>query len=203
LQENNFKAVLESIRDLMNEDAAVPAWLHDILLGYGDPGAAQYEHMEGQLRTVDFKDTFLDAKHLRESFPGHEVEFVGAKGNEELAKPFRITFEPPAAKAEDGGAKVYFLQGLLWLLLQHPQPTRKPPDLPNTILTLPNHQPTTRFITYLIRASARQSPTPMTTPLPLHPVSWSRATPSHGLDLILKISLLKTRSASPQPRSQP
>ena len=40
-KENNFKAVLESIRDLMNEDAAVPAWLHDILLGYGDPGAAQ------------------------------------------------------------------------------------------------------------------------------------------------------------------
>ena len=59
-KENNFKAVLESIRDLMNEDAAVPAWLHDILLGYGDPGAAQYTHMEGRLQTVDFKDTFLD-----------------------------------------------------------------------------------------------------------------------------------------------
>lgn len=38
LQENNFKAVLESIRDLMNEDCVVPPWLHDILLGYGDPG---------------------------------------------------------------------------------------------------------------------------------------------------------------------
>lgn len=37
-KENNFKAVLESIRDLMNADCAVPAWLHDILLGYGDPG---------------------------------------------------------------------------------------------------------------------------------------------------------------------
>jgi intron-binding protein aquarius len=53
--------VLESIRDLMNEDCVVPPWLHDILLGYGDPGAAQYQNMEGTLRTVDFKDTFLDA----------------------------------------------------------------------------------------------------------------------------------------------
>ncbi len=40
-KENNFKAVLESIRDLMNEDCVLPPWLHDILLGYGDPGAAQ------------------------------------------------------------------------------------------------------------------------------------------------------------------
>lgn len=30
--------MLESIRDLMNEDTVVPPWLHDILLGYGDPG---------------------------------------------------------------------------------------------------------------------------------------------------------------------
>ena len=59
-KENNFKAVLESIRDLLNEDCVLPPWLHDILLGYGDPGAAQYQHMEGCLQTVDFKDTFLD-----------------------------------------------------------------------------------------------------------------------------------------------
>jgi intron-binding protein aquarius len=37
-KENNFKAVLESIRDLMNEDVIIPPWLHDIFLGYGDPG---------------------------------------------------------------------------------------------------------------------------------------------------------------------
>ncbi len=60
-KENNFKAVLESIRDLMNEDCVLPPWLHDIMLGYGDPGAAQYKHMDGCLQTVDFKDTFLDA----------------------------------------------------------------------------------------------------------------------------------------------
>ena len=41
-KENNFKAVLETIRDLMNNECVVPDWLHDIILGYGDPGAAHY-----------------------------------------------------------------------------------------------------------------------------------------------------------------
>lgn len=41
-KENNFKAVLETIRELMNTECVVPAWLHDIILGYGDPGAAHY-----------------------------------------------------------------------------------------------------------------------------------------------------------------
>ncbi len=37
--ENNFKAVLETIRDLLNVphvDKAVPDWLHDVFLGYGN-----------------------------------------------------------------------------------------------------------------------------------------------------------------------
>jgi Intron-binding protein aquarius N-terminus len=41
-KENNFKAVLESIRDLMSEEAVIPAWMHDLFLGYGDPADAQY-----------------------------------------------------------------------------------------------------------------------------------------------------------------
>jgi len=54
-KENNFKAILECIRDLMNSDCVVPDWLHDIFLGYGDPAAAQSINMPNQLRTVDFK----------------------------------------------------------------------------------------------------------------------------------------------------
>ena len=54
-QENNFKAVLECIRDLMNERTVLPEWLHDIFLGYGDPAAAQYTNLPNTLRTVDFK----------------------------------------------------------------------------------------------------------------------------------------------------
>jgi len=41
-QENNFKAVLETIRDLMKSNAVVPPWLHDVFLGYGDPGKLFY-----------------------------------------------------------------------------------------------------------------------------------------------------------------
>ncbi|CAL8471736.1 g11278 [Coccomyxa elongata] len=94
-KENNFKAVLESIRDLMNEDTVLPEWLHDIFLGYGDPAAAQYTQLpDSFLRTLDFKDTFLDAQHLRDSFPGYDVEIKNNSGGPEAVRPFRITFPP-------------------------------------------------------------------------------------------------------------
>jgi len=44
-KENNFKAVLDTIRDLMNINCVVPDWLHDIILGYGDPGSAHYSRL--------------------------------------------------------------------------------------------------------------------------------------------------------------
>ncbi|CAN7020136.1 unnamed protein product [Brassica oleracea var. botrytis] len=92
-KENNFKAILESIRDLMNEYCIVPDWLHNVFLGYGNPSAAQWPNMPNLLKTVDFKDTFLDANHLSESFPDYEVSFVNADGAEVLdpRPPFRIT----------------------------------------------------------------------------------------------------------------
>jgi intron-binding protein aquarius len=48
-KENNFKAVLETIRELMNTQCVVPDFLHDIILGYGDPGAAHYSKMPNQV----------------------------------------------------------------------------------------------------------------------------------------------------------
>jgi hypothetical protein len=50
-----LQAVLESIRDSLNEQLVIPEWLVDIFLGYGDAGAAHYTAMPGLLRTVDFK----------------------------------------------------------------------------------------------------------------------------------------------------
>jgi intron-binding protein aquarius len=44
-KENNFKAILQTIRELINTAAvgrAIPAWMHDVFLGYGNPGAANY-----------------------------------------------------------------------------------------------------------------------------------------------------------------
>lgn len=100
-KENNFKAILESIRDLMNEDAAVPPWLHDIFLGYDNPAAAQWQNMPKteQLRSLDFKDTFLDSEHLCDSFPEYQVRFITPDGEEDEhpKPPFRVTL-PEAEK---------------------------------------------------------------------------------------------------------
>lgn len=44
-KENNFRAVLETIRQLINTEAigrAVPFWLHDLILGYGASDSANY-----------------------------------------------------------------------------------------------------------------------------------------------------------------
>ncbi|CAL1394512.1 unnamed protein product [Linum trigynum] len=92
-KENNFKAILESIRDLMNEYCIVPEWLHKIFLGYGNPSAAQWTNMPDLLEKVDFKDTFIDAEHLKESFQDYQVCFVNQDGVESLdpRPPFRIT----------------------------------------------------------------------------------------------------------------
>ncbi|PIN23485.1 DEAD box containing helicase [Handroanthus impetiginosus] len=93
-KENNFKAILESIRDLMNETCIVPDWLHDIFLGYGNPSAAQWTNMPDLLEKVDFKDTLLDAAHVKESFPNYQVCFINSDGSENLnpCPPFRIVF---------------------------------------------------------------------------------------------------------------
>ncbi len=65
-------------------------------------------------KQVDFKDTFLDAEHLRESFPRHDVTFLPPQPQPHLLAPpadappqppFRITFPDPPAAADADGAK--------------------------------------------------------------------------------------------------
>lgn len=97
-KENNFKAVLETIRDLMNTECIVPDWLHDIFLGYDDPAAAHYTRMPNQIRTLDFNDTFLDFEHLKASFPQYSVK-TNEQDSNKLIPPFRITF--PEESADD------------------------------------------------------------------------------------------------------
>lgn len=48
-KENNFKAVLESIRDLMTETTTIPTWMHDLFLGYGAPEDTQFAVRTHQL----------------------------------------------------------------------------------------------------------------------------------------------------------
>ncbi|KAJ7344898.1 hypothetical protein JRQ81_000848 [Phrynocephalus forsythii] len=90
-KENNFKAVLETIRNLMNTDCVVPDWLHDIILGYGDPSSAHYSKMPNQISSLDFNDTFLSIDHLKASFPGYSIK-VTVEDPAQQIPPFRITF---------------------------------------------------------------------------------------------------------------
>lgn len=131
-KENNFRAILETIRDLMNTAAvgkAVPTWLHDVFLGYGNPSAAHYRNMPGQQfedavakvddgsgvwEDADYTDTFLDANHLVESFPDAKVTFqltpqgtpislsqnkIPATLQAQLCAPFRLKIRRPVASA--------------------------------------------------------------------------------------------------------
>ncbi|MBE3042379.1 hypothetical protein IMZ48_07320, partial [Candidatus Bathyarchaeota archaeon] len=54
-RENNFKPVLESIRDLTLADVPLPSWLHEVFLGYGDPAAATYRQLPNRLKSVDYR----------------------------------------------------------------------------------------------------------------------------------------------------
>lgn len=98
-KENNFKAVLHTIRQLMNSDCVLPDWLHDIILGYGDPGAAHYSRMPDEVATLDFNDTFLDIEHLRTSFTSHELK-IKVDNPSKAVPPFKLTFEEVQAKAK-------------------------------------------------------------------------------------------------------
>lgn len=73
-RENNFKPVLESIRNLVLSEVPLPSWLHEVFLGYGDPAGATYKNLPNRVRKVDFRDTFLDFQHLTESLPGKIID---------------------------------------------------------------------------------------------------------------------------------
>ncbi|KAH3763383.1 intron-binding protein aquarius [Pelomyxa schiedti] len=86
-KENNFKAVLETIRELMNSEFVVPEWLNDIFLGYG---SADQEILIQKVEVMDFVDTFLSAEHVLACFPGKKVIFEG--GIDQKEPPFKLTF---------------------------------------------------------------------------------------------------------------
>ncbi|KAI8086379.1 P-loop containing nucleoside triphosphate hydrolase protein [Halteromyces radiatus] len=73
-QENNFKAVLETIRDLMQSELVVPDWLQKVFLGYGDPASAHYSNLPSRLRELNFRDTFLNWDHLKQSLPDKVIQ---------------------------------------------------------------------------------------------------------------------------------
>ncbi|KAL2878621.1 hypothetical protein SGCOL_006091 [Colletotrichum sp. CLE4] len=73
-RENNFKPVLESIRSLTLSEVPIASWFHEVFLGYGDPAGATYKQLPNRIKTIDYRDTFLDWQHLTGSLPGKIVE---------------------------------------------------------------------------------------------------------------------------------
>lgn len=73
-RENNFKPILDSIRNLTLSEVPLASWLHEVFLGYGDPAGASYKQLPNRLKKIDYRDTFLDWQHLIESLPGRIIE---------------------------------------------------------------------------------------------------------------------------------
>ena len=90
-KENNFKAVLETTRELMNTECVVPEWVHNIFLGYGDPGDANYTKLSHSTHTFDFNDTFLNLEHLMYCFPQYRVSCTIEDPTLQVP-PFKVTF---------------------------------------------------------------------------------------------------------------
>ncbi|OWK62012.1 RNA helicase aquarius isoform X2 [Lonchura striata] len=127
-KENNFKALLETIRNLMNTDCVVPDWLHDIILGYGDPSSAHYSKMPNQISTLDFNDTFLSIDHLKASFPEYNVK-VTVDNPDLHVPPFRITFpmkEGKGTKRKEDGSEENPEEDKTLIVEPHVIPNRGP-----------------------------------------------------------------------------
>ncbi|KAG6583101.1 Intron-binding protein aquarius [Phytophthora cinnamomi] len=73
-RENNFKAILDTVAGAWhdaNKEELLPAWLHDLFLGYGDPAAALYKSIykaraEKQV-VVSMGELLLDGEHAMEA----------------------------------------------------------------------------------------------------------------------------------------
>ncbi|KAJ1964495.1 hypothetical protein GGI12_001391 [Dipsacomyces acuminosporus] len=109
-QENNFKAVLEAVRDLMLSPQSLPDWFAPTFLGYGEPASATAlslrpllaintggEDDNAEFVRVNFGDTFLSESHLRESFS--EYGAIALDG--EFAKPCIVEFPVDSTVAKD------------------------------------------------------------------------------------------------------
>jgi intron-binding protein aquarius len=98
-RENNFKPVMESIKDLTFSEVPLASWLHEVFLGYGDPAGATYKNLPNRVKKIDYRDTFLDWQHLIESLPGKIVE-PGDDVSGSFGPPYLLeTVEKPAEES--------------------------------------------------------------------------------------------------------
>ncbi|KAL9180433.1 hypothetical protein ACHAXT_008403 [Thalassiosira profunda] len=110
-RENNFKSVLETVRGLMRGGAdsvyrSVPGWLLPLLLGSGGSDLGSVSS-KAAAKTLDYGDTFVDIKHLRDSFPGCELVVDGREvAGDEEASAERKQYRARIIEQGGKGAKV-------------------------------------------------------------------------------------------------
>ncbi|CAI5452967.1 unnamed protein product [Caenorhabditis angaria] len=109
---NNFKAVLQTIRELLNTECVVPDWLTDVILGYGEPNSAHYSQLSSAIPELDFNDTFVSYEHAANSFPGYKIVCT----EEDKAKqvpPFRVKFQDleknPSVEMKEADKKTIYI----------------------------------------------------------------------------------------------
>lgn len=73
---NNFKAVLATIRNMINRPNTLPSWLSDVFLGFGDPQECKYPKLEPKSWHMNFLDTWRTAKHFYDTEKGFLVKMV-------------------------------------------------------------------------------------------------------------------------------
>jgi intron-binding protein aquarius len=117
-RENNFKAVLETIKGLMQGvgsiNRVVPKWIQPVLLGHGDPRSATFSSptmrnfatmtngVTPPDAALDYGDTFLSESHLRDSFEGCRVLVDGRDqplATETCRVRYRVKIENEDSKA--------------------------------------------------------------------------------------------------------
>lgn len=100
---NPFKAVLDNTLSLLNTrnlSSSLPSWLAPILLGKGNPLQCTYKALQGCRYSLEVGDLFMDAAHVRDSFPSFSIQFTNRKGmnlkEEEACPPYRLTVDEEA-----------------------------------------------------------------------------------------------------------
>lgn len=67
-KENNFKSILGTISNLMNEKLEIPSFLSELILGYGESEKSTSQfYAKNNLIKFNFLDTFLDEAHFQEN----------------------------------------------------------------------------------------------------------------------------------------
>ena len=67
--DNTWSHLLQPFREVVGFENLIPPWLKGGFLGHEDPSSSSYRNIPDLNLTFNFRDTFLDIDHIKESFP--------------------------------------------------------------------------------------------------------------------------------------